>query len=109
MVAYKLYRTGFISWNNWHALDSKLREMWAQEKAKIKAKPKTSDSGPSYYVVRRHRLGKAMLEFASRTVSSGVLSPVKAAKILGVKPRSVHPLLVDVFRSGLRASAGGNV
>lgn len=109
MVTYKLYRAGFISWNNWHALDSKLREMWAQEKAKIKAKPKTSDSGPSYYVVRRHRLGKAMLEFASRTVSSGALSPVKAAKILGVKPRSVHPLLVDVSRSGLRASTGGNV
>jgi Zn-dependent peptidase ImmA (M78 family) len=100
MVAYKLFRMGVISWNNWQALDSKLRELWVQEKAKNKAQAKSSDSGPNYYIVRRHRLGKAILEFASRTVSSGTLSPVKAAKVLGVKPRSVHPLLMDISRSG---------
>lgn len=77
MVAYKLFRMGLIPWKNWQAIDSKLRELWAREKAKNKAKAQTgSDSGPNYYIVRRHRLGKAMLEFASRTVSSGALSPV---------------------------------
>lgn len=109
MVAYKLFRMGLIPWKNWQALDSKLRELWLQEKAKIKAKAKFSESGPNYYIVRRHRLGKAMLEFASRTVSSGALSPVKAAKVLGVKPRSVHPLLHDISYSGLENRAGGNV
>lgn len=109
MVAYKLFRTGFIPWKNWQALDSKLRELWVQEKAKNKARAQSSESGPNYYIVRRHRLGKAMLEFASRTVSSGTLSPVKAAKILGVKPRSVHPLLIDISRSGFENRARGNV
>jgi hypothetical protein len=52
-----------------------------------------SEGGPSYYVVRRHRLGPALLEFARRTLSGGVLTPTKAGKILGVKPRNVEPLL----------------
>lgn len=109
MVAYRLFRMGFIPWKNWHALDSKLRELWVEEKARNKARAKPSESGPNYYIVRRHRLGKAMLEFASRTVNSGALSPVKAAKVLGVKPRSVHPLLIDISRSGFANRAGGNV
>lgn len=109
MVAYKLFRTGFISWKKWRALDSKLRELWVQEKAKSKDMTKSSESGPNYYIVRRHRLGKAILEFASRTVNSGTLSPVKAAKVLGVKPRSVYPLLVDISRSGLGNVPRGNV
>lgn len=109
MVAYKLFRAGLIPWENWQALDSKLRELWVQEKAKNKARAKSSESGPNYYIVRRHRLGKAILEFASRTVSSGALSPVKAAKILGVKPRSVHPLLIDISRSGFENRSRGNV
>jgi hypothetical protein len=49
--------------------------------------------GPSYYIVRRHRLGDAMLDFARRYTNAGPLSPSKAAKVLGVKPRSVYPLL----------------
>lgn len=108
MVAYKLFRMGFISLENWQSLDSKLRELWVQEKARNKAKSQSSESGPNYYIVRRHRLGKAMLEFASRTVNSGALSPVKAAKILGVKARSVHPLLMDISRSGFDIRAKGN-
>lgn len=109
MVAYKLFRMGLISWGNWQALDSKLRELWVQEKAKNKAKAKASESGPNYYIVRRHRLGKAILEFASRTVSSGALSPVKAAKVLGVKPRSVYPLLIDISRSGFENRIRGGI
>lgn len=109
MVAYKLFRTGFISLENWRTLDSKLRELWVQEKARNKAKAKSGVSGPDYYIVRRHRLGKAMLEFANRNINSGALSPVKAAKVLGVKPRSVHPLLIDISNSGFESRAGGNV
>ncbi|MFD2274082.1 hypothetical protein ACFS07_32080 [Undibacterium arcticum] len=81
MVAYKLYRTGFISWNNWHALDSKLREMWAQEKKrKLRRSPRLVILALAITLCVVIVWEKAMLEFASRTVSSGVLSPVKAAK-----------------------------
>jgi Zn-dependent peptidase ImmA (M78 family) len=98
MVAYKLYRAGTVTLDAWRALDGKLREIWLREKAHHKERERKSDSGPSYYIVRRHRLGRALLEFASRNVSAGTLSPVKAAKILGVKPRSVYPLLLDIQR-----------
>lgn len=99
MVAYKLHRSGAIDRSLWRALDGKFREMWLQEKAHQKARDGAGD-GPSYYVVRRHRLGKALLEFASRNVKAGTLSPVKAAKVLGVKPRSVYPLLIDTPHRG---------
>lgn len=108
MVAYKLFRMEFISRKSWQILDSKLRELWVQEKAKSK-RITNSETGPNYYIVRRHRLGKAILEFASRTISSGALSPVKAAKILGVKPRSVHPLLIDISRSDHENMARGDI
>lgn len=61
---------------------------WRQDKDR----PKGS-SGPSCYAVWRHRLGHAVLDFARRYTDAGALSPSKAAKVLGVTPRSVYPLL----------------
>ena len=52
-----------------------------------------SDGGPSYYVVRRHRVGQALLSFTRRMVDSGALSTTKAAKILGIKPAQVGKML----------------
>lgn len=104
MVAYRLYRSESITWETWRALDDRLREIWLQEKAHHKARKPKDGSGPSYYVVRRHRLGDALLEFTSRNLTAGTLSPVKAAKVLGVKPRSVYPLLFGIPReAGQRA------
>lgn len=94
MVAYALYKTGQLSLGAWKALSSEIHGRWIAERRREKdiAKMKKT-SGPSYYVVRRHRLGFAMLDFARRSMDAGTLSPVRAAKALGVKPRSVHPLL----------------
>lgn len=103
MVAYKLFRTGVIKQDFWRALDRKFREIWQQEKARSKIREGTKDSGPNYYVLRRHRLGAALIEFASRGVNSGVLSPVKAARILGVKLRSVYPLLISTSKLDTRS------
>jgi Zn-dependent peptidase ImmA (M78 family) len=95
MVSYKLFRSGIINHGQWRSLDSALRQLWVAQKAAVKEKNRGNDdsTGPSFYVVRRHRLGKALIDFVGRTVSEGLLSPVKAAKVLGVKPRNVHPLL----------------
>ncbi len=106
MVAYKLFRAGVIEREIWQKIDSRLREMWINEKAKKKIENKEKESAVSYYAVRRHRLGRALLDFADRAVNSGVLSPVKAARVLGVKPRSVYPLLIDLSRAALGAGAG---
>jgi Zn-dependent peptidase ImmA (M78 family)/transcriptional regulator with XRE-family HTH domain len=94
MVAYGLYKAGRLSFDAWKTLSSEINVRWVLEKRREKEIAKTKNSsGPSYYVVRRHRLGSAMLDFARRSIDAGRLSPARAAKALGVKPRSVYPLL----------------
>ena len=92
MVAYGLFKAGRITLAAWRALEAGIRERWVAERRREKDRLKGSVK-PSYYVVRRHRLGHAMLDFARRYTDAGALSPSKAAKVLGVKPRSVYPLL----------------
>jgi Zn-dependent peptidase ImmA (M78 family)/transcriptional regulator with XRE-family HTH domain len=95
MVAYKLLRMRKVTREKWQILDGMFRDISRSEREKYKAQQQKRDSGPSYYVVRRHRLGKALLGLIRRTLDAGTISPVKAAKALGVKPRAVYPLLVD--------------
>lgn len=93
MVAYRLLREGFISSTTWQSLSAYFISQW--KRSREVQKERASDTGPSYYVVRRHRLGHALLDFVSRGISEGTLTPTKAGRILGVKPRSVAPLLND--------------
>lgn len=93
MVAYGLYKANRVSLVDWKVLEKHIREMWAAERHQEKERARERKAAVSYYVVRRHRLGKAMLEFARHYTDVGDLSPTKAAKVLGVKPRSVYPLL----------------
>ena len=93
MVAYCLYKANRITLATWKVLEAAIRELWVAERRREKELARSKTSGPSYYVIRRHRLGHAMLDFAHRAMDAGTLSPVKAAKVLGVKPRSVYPLL----------------
>jgi len=109
MVAYKLFRAKRIRWETWATLDKEIRQIWISEREKRKAQQQKSESGPSYYVVRRHRVGKALLDLVSRNMSAGALSPVKAAKVLGVKLRAVYPLLIDLPRNASRPGTGGSI
>ena len=93
MIAYGLYKAKRISLEGWKELEKDIRELWAAERRREKERAKEKKAAVSYYVVRRHRLGKAMLDFARHYTDAGDLSPTKAAKVLGVKPRSVYPLL----------------
>ena len=93
MVAYRLYKVGRVTKEHWGALADLFKREWLAIKEKIKEKARQTESGPSYYVVRRHRIGPALLRFVERSMHSGVLTPTKAGKVLGVKPRSVAPLL----------------
>lgn len=92
-LAYGLYRNGRITRETWLQMDAQLRGMWAAERDREKELARSKNSKPTYYVIRRHRLGHAMLDFASRSMRAGYLSPAKAAQVLGVNPRSVFPLL----------------
>lgn len=93
MVAYGLLKAQRIDMATWRAFDAALFKLWQKEKAAQKEKSRDSESGPNYYIVKRHRLGRALLSFVERSMGAGALTPVKAAKVLGVKPRGVYPLL----------------
>ena len=102
MVAYSLLRAGLLTDNTWRMLTGRFLEQWRQSRD-TRRERQNEGTGPNYYVVRRHRLGSALLQFVSRNMSDGALTPTKASQVLGVKPRSVAPLLSTVGQSGGQA------
>jgi Zn-dependent peptidase ImmA (M78 family)/transcriptional regulator with XRE-family HTH domain len=93
MVAYRLFRADRISESTWRGLTAAFLANWLRSRAAQRERARAKDTGPNYYVVRRHRLGAALLSFVARNMSDGALTPTRASKLLGVKPRSVHTLL----------------
>ncbi len=93
MVAYRVFRTGVITEKIWQQLRDRFHQEWIAHQERQAAKQKAREGGPSYYVVKKHRLGKALLAVADRSIREGLLTYTKAAKLLGVKARNVRPLL----------------
>jgi Zn-dependent peptidase ImmA (M78 family) len=93
MVAFSLLHSGKINQTRWQELTNQFNKEWEDSKEKKKEKKEEQKGGPNYYVVHRHRLGAAIMDLVGRSMSEGALSPTKAAKILGVKPRKVSALL----------------
>ncbi len=102
MAAYRLRRHRVISDGEWRELRRFFLAAWKRGEAMRKAREADKD-GPSFFVVRRHRLGGALVSLMRRTVSDGVVTPTRAAKVLGVKPRSVYPLLGMTDRNSVAA------
>lgn len=103
MVAYKLLRTDVITQITWRQIADRLREEWlAARKREEQDEAPASTGGPSYYVVKRHRLGNALLNVIKRSLNEGIITPTKAAQVLGVKPRNVDPLIHGTSTEGGR-------
>jgi Zn-dependent peptidase ImmA (M78 family) len=100
MVAYKLLRVNVITHARWRELDKHYEDEWSAAQAKPAIKDK-SEGGPSYYVVKRHRLGHALLDLVKYSLAEGFLTHTKAGQVLGVKPRNVDPL---IYMAGMRGS-----
>ena len=101
MVAYKLYQAGRIEHDAWSRLSAFFRKKWLQSRAERRARARESEGGPSYYVVRRHRVGAALLSLVRRAMADGALAPSKAAKILGVKASNVQAMVSPVRQSAV--------
>lgn len=96
LVSYRLLRQGSINKTLWADLNSYYTEKWRSYRENQRARNKRQDGGPNYFLVRRHKLGNALVRFAQRMMHSGALSTTKAGLLLGVKPLKVHKL----FESG---------
>ena len=99
MVAYNLLRSGIITPTTYQHLNNVFDTERLAEKKAGKAK---GTSAPSYYVVKKHRIGNGLVNIVGRMVSEGALSTTKAGKVLGVKPTSVARLISnDSARRGI--------
>jgi Zn-dependent peptidase ImmA (M78 family) len=103
MVAYKLLRANEISEPTWRQIADHLRQEWLAIRKREEQEGDSGESGgPSYYIVKRHRLGNALLDVIRRSLGEGIITPTKAAQVLGVKPRNVDPLLYGTLSEGGR-------
>lgn len=93
MLAYRLLRMGLIDTATWKQLAKHYKDLWLEHKERERAKNRGKEGGPNPYVIRRHKLGNALLGFTTRMVKSGALSTTKAATLLGVRPIGLHKLL----------------
>ncbi len=92
MVAYKLYLSGKLDSKIWRNLASEYRRLWLEYKEEKRDKAREKKGGPSYYVVRRHRLGENLISIVHQMILGGTLTTLKASKVLGVAPKNVQTL-----------------
>jgi hypothetical protein len=89
MVSYSLLRSHAISTQVYEELSAILDG----ERGRHRDRRVEAEGGPDYYVVKRHRLGLALVNLVGRMVAGGTLSTTKAGKVLGVKPTAVERLV----------------
>lgn len=103
MAAYRLWREKRTDAETYGQVVRILGEQWQRQRANDKEKNRNSESGPNYYIVRRHRLGDALLRFVGHGLRADAVTHTTAAKILGVRPGAVEPLLSSVMGLGTGA------
>jgi len=98
MVAYRLHRIGTIDFESWKSLRDTFRKLWIDRRNEERVRTREQDRhGPTYYPVRRQRIGKALLTLVGSMMRAGAITTYKAGQVLGVKPKNVQNLL-DVGR-----------
>lgn len=93
LVAYRLLKRRQIDRKQWADLTGEFRRSWEEERAKKKEQAADAAGGPNYYVVKRHRVGNALVEVTRRAIAEGFVTPTKAGRILGVRPTNVQALV----------------
>jgi Zn-dependent peptidase ImmA (M78 family)/transcriptional regulator with XRE-family HTH domain len=99
VVAYRLLLNGWISEAVATQMFRAFAERWRAQKLRDQENKEPDDTGPSYYTVRRSRLGAGLLNVVRRALHEDVLTHTKAARILGVAPTAVDQLLRERQRA----------
>jgi Zn-dependent peptidase ImmA (M78 family) len=93
LIAYRLFRAHLISQERFDALRGEYRRDFLEARAAKREKGRETAGGPSYHVVRQHRLGQSLVGLVERMIYSGSLSTTKAGKVLGVKAKNVQGVI----------------
>ncbi|RQR48741.1 ImmA/IrrE family metallo-endopeptidase [Burkholderia sp. Bp9126] len=93
LVVYRLLKRRQIDHKQWSDLTEEFRRSWEAERAKKKEQAADAAGGPNNYVVKRHRVGNALVEVTRRAIAKGFVTPTKAGRILGVEPTNVQALV----------------
>jgi hypothetical protein len=91
-----------ISERVWGQVADHLKQEWLALRKRQEQEEGGDGGGPNYYVVKRHRLGNALLDVIRRSLGDGIITHTKAARVLGVKPRNVDPLIYGTLQEGSR-------
>lgn len=100
MAAYRLWRERKTDAETYGEVVRILAEQWQRQRARERDQNRNSDGGPNYYIVRRHRLGDALLRFIGHGLRADAVTHTTAARVLGVKLGAVEPLLSSVIGLG---------
>lgn len=100
MVVYRLYLIGAIDLDTWRRCSATFRDWWFHERRRRREQGRDREGGPNYYIVRRHRVGKALVNLVRRMMAAGALTTSKAGRVLGVKAKQVQRLADTQGASG---------
>lgn len=98
VVAFRFLLNGWISDAVATQLFQAFADRWRVQKARERENRESDDAGPSFYVVRRAKLGAGLLNSVRRALQTESLTHTKAARILGVQPAAVNQLLWEQRR-----------
>lgn len=93
VVAYRFLLGGWISSEVAGVMFRAFADRWRAERQRAREARGSDETGPSYYLVRRSRLGAGLMDAVRRALHSEMLTHTKAARILGVAPTAVDQLL----------------
>ena len=93
MVAYRMNRIGLVETETYRELVEHYAARWQRHRRRQREQYRDSEGGPDPHVIKRYKLGNALVDVVRRTLRDNTLTHTKAAKLLGVKPGSVERLL----------------
>ena len=93
MVAYRMNRIGLVETSIYRELVGEYVARWQRHRRRLRELLRDSEGRPDPHVIKRYKLGNALVDVVRRTLRDNTLTHTKAAKLLGVKPGSVERLL----------------
>jgi len=100
MAAYRLWRERKTDAETYGEVVRILGEQWQRQRARERDQRRSGEGGSSYYIVRRHRLGDALLRFVGHGLRADAVTHTTTAKVLGVRRGTVEALLSSVMGLG---------